>query len=97
MSAVVMIADDGQCHVEMRATSRELFGHFSASMDIDFINAHGQNIFSVQTPAISTTNLLGICLRGKLSHDFTVDPTIVKQTDKIRLTSGKEKIPASEA
>lgn len=89
MGALVVIGDDGQCQVEMRAASRELFGWFSATMEIDFLGANGQSLFSMQTPTISCTNLFGICLRGKLSHTFTLDPQLVKQTDKLRLTSGK--------
>jgi hypothetical protein len=96
MGALVIIGDDGLCQVEVRATSRELFGFFKATMEIDFISASGQSLHSVQTPPISCTNICGICLRGKLSYTFNLDPKLIKQTDKVRLTSGKD-VPATPA
>jgi hypothetical protein len=90
VTAMVMIGNNGRCHVELRAHSREFMGRYSATVEIEFINAAGQGIHVIQTPPVTSTSIFGIRFRGKLSHEFTLDPEIIKKTEKIRITSGKE-------
>ncbi len=87
---MLVIGDDGRCQVEVRAHSREFIGRYSATIEVEFVSHTGQSIFSLQTPPVTVTTILGICLRGRLSHTFSIDPDVVKKTEKIRLTSGKE-------